>query len=275
MANSEIETHPIQTISYGYVLGFVLVILFVVLLIVILYFIFGDRIADSYCQIIDNRSCFCYDEGEAPPCCQFGTCDWISQDKIVNEVCFNNPCYLKCPIQFQSTQIPFSAIFESIQPTTNFANLCGWFEPEISNADFTVDIDGTTYYLNFDEQNRSVLTPTAPEGSFSYTSVGSNIGDSIRPPKRLLFDDISSVINPDTGVILNVLDSKVAFYFTLFVESDCLEVSISDDNNIRLVRATNPNPDGTYDVYFYDKNIYRNPPVMDDPGVKLIFTINE
>lgn len=277
MVNSEIYQHPIQTIGYGFVLGVILLILFIIVFIIILYFIFGERIADQYCQIIDNRSCFCYKDSDAPACCQTGTCDWQSQDKIINSYCSTNPCYLKCPEQYQTTAINLiiqQPPFGEAQATPNFANLCGWYEKIINNFNLTTTISGVKYYLTIDTMG-SRLTTTATDTPFSYTGVGMFLGEAAMKPKRLTYNNIETIILIN-GQIFTGLESTIDYLITFFTESKEPEVSLSDDNNLRLSRSTAPATDGTYPVYFFDKNIYPvggNPADQTDQGIKVIFDI--
>jgi len=101
---NENSTHPVQTVSYGTVLGIILFIIFIIILLLILYFLFGDCILDSYCYIIGNTSCYC---PNPPACCEFipGTaesCTFIqNQEEALRAYCANTPCYEGCIKNFE------------------------------------------------------------------------------------------------------------------------------------------------------------------------------
>jgi len=96
---NEDSTHPVQTKSYGTVLGIILFFIFIIILLLIFYFLFGTCMLNSYCFIIGNTSCYC---PNAPACCEFipGTaesCTFIqNQEQVLRAYCANNPCYEGC-----------------------------------------------------------------------------------------------------------------------------------------------------------------------------------
>ena len=104
MAN-ENSTHPVQTVSYGTVLGIILFIVFIIILLLIIYFLFGDCILNSYCYIINDNSCYC---PNPPECCLFlpgvaGSCQFEQdKEKSLRAYCANNPCYEDCIHDFGS-----------------------------------------------------------------------------------------------------------------------------------------------------------------------------
>ena len=89
-----IHSHPIQSISYGTVLGLILFILFIALLVVVFYFLFADQIVNIYCLATGSESCFC---PNAPPCCADDLCDLVeAKEENSQAYCANDPCFDVC-----------------------------------------------------------------------------------------------------------------------------------------------------------------------------------